>query len=298
MDFRPGYFYLLKTIWKELLIPKLPTILANTLKQTPCWPGLAPSRDYIRPSYKHISLDAPQVSRLKALGRQNQVKSLHPILAMAANLTLWQTFAAAEIACDSPISVRDSALGHPTISGNYVANVESRISCTEDGNEQFWERARDFSAWLSSDTGRRQAKFAMGMLAYVPDGENDVPPDSPSPTGWETFLLDKMTRAPSSSLEVSNLGYTELPPQASSIVFAQTPSPFIAPVLINALGHPGGLELVVCWREGAFVYEGTDMTDFTRTYQAVLVYLADIDRDRATITFSDLREAVVALTER
>jgi hypothetical protein len=107
-----------------------------------------------------------------------------------------------------------------------------------------------------------------------------------------------MTRAPSSSLKISNLGYTELPPQSSSIVFAQTPSPFNAPVLINALGHPGALELVVCWREGAFAFEAKSIAEFTRTYRAVLVSPADMDGDKETITFNDIREAVVAPADR
>jgi hypothetical protein len=299
IDCRPGYLYMLNVIWKELLIPKLPTFLFNTFKQTPCWPGRAASSHEHRQMFQHIALDAPQVTRLKAMGRKHQVHTLHPILEMAAVVALWQTFAASEIAYDAPISVRDTARGHPTVSGNYVANLESRISCSTDGGEQFWDKTRDFSAWLSSDAGRRQAISVMGMLVHIPDGANDVAPDSPTPTGWETFLLDKMTRAPSSSLEVSNLGYTRLPPHAERVVFAQTPSPFIPPLVINAVGHERGLELIVCWREGTFAYEGEGGADFAKAYEAVLVYLADLDADNGSVnagslSFNDIKEAILA----
>lgn len=297
VDCRPGYLYMLNVIWKELLVPKLPAFLSNPLKQTPCWPGQPASAGNLRAMYKHITLGSNQVARLKALGKANQVNTLHPILEMAAVVALWQTFGAREIAYDTPISVRDSSLGHPPMTGNYVANLESRISCSADGGERFWDKTREFSTWLSSDTGRRQAISAMGMLVHIPDGQNDVAPDSPTPTGWETFLLDKMSRAPSSSLEVSNLGYTQLPPNAQSVVFAQTPSPFIPPVVINAVGHQRGLELVVCGREGAFASDCKDVADFGRTYQAVLGYLADFRQDEAqadtsNMSFSDIKEAV------
>lgn len=303
IDCRPGYLYMLNVIWKELLVPKLPTFLSDTLKQTPCWPARTASTGATRQMFKRITLDPQQVNRLKAVGRTHQVNTLHPILEMAAVVALWQTFTASEIAYDTPISVRDTARGHPPISGNYVANLEYRISCSPEGNEQFWNKTREFSAWLASDAGRKQAMSAMGMLVHIPDGVNDVGPDSPTPTGWETFLLDKVTRAPGSSLEVSNLGYTRLPPHAESVAFAQTPSPFIPPLVINAVGHERGLELVVCWREGAFSYAGKDMADFAKTYQAVLVYLADMDANNRpgtaeTLSFNDIREAVGALTNR
>lgn len=298
---RPGLLHMLKVVWRELLVPKLPGFLSRILGRTPCWPGRAPSTAAVgqRQTFKHISLTAHQVTSLKALGKANQVKTLHPILEMAAVVALWQTFSATEIALDSPMSVRDAAQGHPLISGNYIANVEFRVSCSSNGMERFWDKAREFATWLSSEKGRQQARSAMGMLAYVPDGENMVTLDSPAPTGWETFLLDKSTRPPSSSFEVSNLGYTELPPRASSIAFAQTPSPFIAPVVINALGHGSGLDVVVCWREGAFVYDTKHPVDFVETYRAVLVYLSELgtdsaSRDDGSLTFRDVREAVTA----
>lgn len=298
IDCRPGYKYMLNVIWKELLIPKFPTFLSNTLKQTPCWPGRPAAAGDNRPMFNHIKLDAEQVTNLKAVGRTNQVNTLHPILEMADVFALWRTFGASEIAYDTPISVRDNNLGHPPISGNYVANLESRTSCSTDGNNKFWDKTREFSAWLSSNAGKRQAISAMGMLVYIPDGENDVAPDSPTPTGWETFLRDKLSRAPSSSLEVSNLGYTELPPRAQSVAFAQTPSPFIPPMVINAVGHKRGLELVICGREGAFTTEGKDMADFAKAYQAVLAYLADLTEgdgsdDTGNVTFAGIKGAVI-----
>jgi hypothetical protein len=221
------------------------------------------------------------------------VDTLQPILEMAVVVSLWLTFGAHEIAYGTPISIRDAARG-PLLTGNYVSNLESRISCSTTGDDDFWERARESAIWLKSDAGRRQAISAMGMLAHIPDGLNDVPSDSPTPTGWETFLVDKKTRAPGTSFEVSNLGYTRLPPSARSVTFAQTPN-LATPVCINAIGHTGGLSMLVGWRAGAYAQGDLDGGDFAKVFESVLSLLArdgpgDTKGSNDRMTFDDIRK--------
>lgn len=294
VDTRPGYRYMTNVIWNELIVPKLPSFISARVKQAPSWPGRPPLIREARRSYAYISLDATQTSNLKANGKCHQVDTLHPILEMAAVVALWSTFNASEIVCSTPISIRDTARGHPSITGNYVGNLETRHG-SANGDDDFWARTRECSTWLKSDSGRRQAISAMGMLAHIPDGLNDVEPSSSTPTGWESFLVDKMSRAPSTSLEVSNLGYVRLSPSAESVTFAQTPSP-ATPVVVNAVGHPNGLSLLVCWRAGAFAQGDLDVGDFAKAFKAVVSGLAR-DRSAATeplvhLSFDDIRKTI------
>ena len=291
VDTRPGYRYMANVIWKELVIPKLPNFLAAAVRQAPCWPGRPPAARNASRSYKHVFLDAVQTVNLKANGKRHRVDTLHPILEMAAVAALWITFGATQIAHSTPISLRDVARGHPSLTGNYVGILESVFSVNSE--DDFWEQARAFSTWLRSDTGREQAISAMGMLSHIPDGLNDVVSDSPTPTGWETFLLDKVARTPSTSLEVSNLGYTRLPPSVEGVTFAQTPSP-ATPVVVNAVGHPNGLSLLVCWRKGAYAQDGLDVGDFAQHLEAVIRFLAQSETDETRHieehpTFADIR---------
>ncbi|GHJ86248.1 hypothetical protein NliqN6_2650 [Naganishia liquefaciens] len=293
VDTRPGYRYMANVIWTELIVPKLPTYIAASVRQAPCWPGRPPAvRNALR-CYKHIILDSATTASLKANGKRHRVNTLHPILETAAVVALWITFGATEIAHNTPMSVRDVSRGHPLMTGNYVSNLENR--CSIRGEDDFWEKSCAFSTWLKSDVAQRQAISAMGMLAHIPDGINDLALDSSTPTGWESFLKDKMARSPSTSLEVSNLGYTGLPPCVQGVTFAQTPSP-ATPVVVNAVGTPNGLSLLVCWRDGAYGQDGLDVGDFAQVYETVLGFLAqpelEIDeaRDiRYHPTFADIR---------
>lgn len=294
VDCRPGYGYMSKVIWNELVVPKLPSFIADAVKQVPAWPGRPPSDREVHRSYRLVSLDPSQTAKLKANGKRHGVDTLHPILEMAAAVSLWLTFGACEIATNTPISLRDVSRGHPIFTGNFSSNLESRISCSSTGNDDFWQRAREFGMRLKSDAGRRQAISAMGMLAHIPDGLNDVPSDSPTPTGWETFLVDKMTRAPGASFEVSNLGYTPLPQSTRSVTFAQTAN-LALPVCINAIGHGSGLSLLIGWRAGAYAQGDLDGGDFAKVFENVLSLLARDEGDDAQdsndrLTFDDIRK--------
>ncbi|KAJ9112551.1 hypothetical protein QFC19_000568 [Naganishia cerealis] len=138
------------------------------------------------------------------------------------------------------------------------------------------------------------------MLVHIPDKQNEVGNESPVPTGWETFLVNKAPRAPGSSLEVSNLGYfRQLPPSATNVAFAQTPHIFGAPFFANAVGHQGGVDFVVCWREAEFVLDNDKkMDDFASAFEAVLRYLAEqndgnqLMEDGNSLSFADSRKAV------
>lgn len=310
IDCRPGYGFMLGVIWNEIVIPRLPRFIANRMKPTACWPGVPPQAG--PPSqqiYKYFSVKSRALANIKALGKQHHVDTLHPIFEMAAVVALWCTAqdpkpsSPLKVVHSTPISLRDQALSHPIISGNYVAGLDANISCSADGEQSFWQETRKYAEWLRSTEGKQQAIQTMGMLVHIPDGENKVESESCTPTGWEIFLSDKASRAPGASIEVSNLGYlARLPPSVISITFAQTPNIFGPPIIVNAVGHGAGTEFVVCWRKDAFALgEGKSMENFVRTFAALLAFLADHEQDDSStegetpLSFADLRHAVTNL---
>ncbi|KAJ9124461.1 hypothetical protein QFC24_003251 [Naganishia onofrii] len=307
IDCRPGYGFMLNVVWNELVIPQLPYFIANRLKQIACWPGVPPQAGpTAQQNYKHLTLSSETLAKLKTIGKRHQVDTLHPVFEIAAVVSLWCTVvdsgrsAPFKVVHSTPISIRDQALSHPSISGNYVAGLDAEISCLPNGEQSFWQETRKYAEWLRSTEGRQQAIQTMGMLVHIPDGQNEIDADSPVPTGWETFLLNKASRAPAASIEVSNLGYlSRLPPAATSVTFAQIPNIFGPPIVINAVGHTAGTDFVFCWRKDAFVLgKGKKMDDFVRTFAAVLAFLAEREQkdlslqDEDALSFADVRHAV------
>ncbi|KAJ9123219.1 hypothetical protein QFC22_001413 [Naganishia vaughanmartiniae] len=305
VDCRPGYGFMMGVIWNELLIPRLPEFIAKRVKRTACWPGVPPLAGLPgQQIHRHLSLSSRTLAKLKATGKRHQVDTLHPIFEIAAVAALWCTIVDSErpspliVGHSTPISIRDGLLSHPIISGNYVAGLDTEVSCSAHGEESFWQETRKYAEWLRSTEGRQKAIQTMGMLVHIPDGQNEVDAGSPAPTGWETFLLDKASRAPAASIEVSNLGYLpRLPPSASSVTLAQT-NIFGPPIIVNAVGHATGTDFVICWRTDAFALsKGKKMEDFVRAFAAVLECLAEEKQEHSTqgetsLSFADLRDAV------
>ncbi|KAJ9107537.1 hypothetical protein QFC21_000995 [Naganishia friedmannii] len=305
IDCKPSYGFMLRVVWNELVIPRLPNFIAKRVKQTACWPGVPPQAGPPgQQVYRHLALSLRALANLKAMGKRHQVDTLHPIFEIAAVVALWCTSAKSErpsslkVVHSTPISIRDQALSFPSISGNYVASLDADIYCSNNGEQSFWQEAKKYAEWLRSTEGGQQAVQAMGMLVHIPDGQNKVDGESPAPTGWETFLLNKASRAPSASIEVSNLGHLpRLPPTATSVIFAQTKNIFGPPIIVNAIGHAAGTDFVVCWRKDAFALgKDQEMEDFVRTFAAVLAFLAEQEPQdlsaevETSLSFADLRK--------
>jgi hypothetical protein len=190
-----------------------------------------------------------------------------------------------EIVHSAPISFRQTSLGHPPISGNYVSPLfETRMSCARDGKSLFWQEAQEYARWLHSSAGRKRALHILGSLRFLPDGRNkDADEDSAAPTIWETFFLERSERAPSDSYGVSNLGYAKRPPGTIGMAWSQSATRFLSPAYFNIVGHEGGLDITVSWLKGAWANEnGYDVrAHLAYTYKGVLEVLTGKAEDAA-----------------
>jgi len=161
------------------------------------------------------------------------------------------------MAVQTPSSIRDvKGKGHGYCTANYTGS--NTLNFLPQDNTSFWEEARKIKKDLTSPSAKAQALHSFGLLAYIPDPDPnptqnpDYKPNEKTPTGWETFLLNKSSSETPffGSLGVSNLGYVNLPEGAVDIVWSQAISPFAPVYEINLGSCEKGLRAVTLWREG------------------------------------------------
>ncbi|KAJ9123220.1 hypothetical protein QFC22_001414 [Naganishia vaughanmartiniae] len=318
----PSIVYIVIQIWLELVIPALPRFLARLVVSEPCWPAAPPRSTSTMASPKdvqrfdHFHLTSRQLHALKALGKRNGVPTLHPTLQLAAVIAHWIVIDSlaglsratkcrdtpSEIVHDTLISVRSSRLGHPSMSGNYISVLENRLRCpTTDTDVNIWSEVRKYASWLHCDEGRKRSLYLLGSLQFIPDRQNRVQDDSPTPTGWEEFLLERAKRAPPESLSVSNLGYTACPPGSIGVAWCESATILQSPFMLNIIVHSEGLDVTFSWMKGAWSEPscGRDPGDgFAETYRKVLLALSEIGEhdlkgyDETDMTFWDIRARI------
>lgn len=213
VDLRPSYAHMARVIFAELVVPRLPAFL-QPKPSPPCWPNppLLKPLDQTT-AIKHLSIPRIVVAVIKREAGCNYIKTLHPTLhtaALASFVIALSKHCATDDAIlpplvgQTPLSIRSSALGHPSATGNYVDDLptSSRPSAFSL-DTPFWPACRDYAARLAS---RPKGQSGMGMLAFIPD-----PPLSGAEgerTGWEKYIEEKCGSSNpfSGSFEVSNLG--------------------------------------------------------------------------------------------
>jgi hypothetical protein len=244
MDIRPSWYQLIREFGKAVILPMLPSFL----KPAPVvvWPG--PVQPIPTPHVKLMELPVDVVADIKRVAREHGVSTLHPVLHASALAALARTFlnegdTGKYIITDTPISLRDTSLGHPTITGNYVGDFTHTY--THPYQQSFWDLARGFAKDQSDPVIRSEANAAIGMLGYLPD----FPPAQVAKsgvrageTGWEKYLRERFeAKCPfSASLELSNLGLLAVPGGENillapdlRVVWAQTPSAIGASICLN-----------------------------------------------------------------
>lgn len=312
LNCRPSLGFILHQIWYELVVPTLPRAIQSICELKSCWPATPPKPikcmdEGDAQAFDHVHLTMDRLQRLKHHGKRNGIMTLHPTLQIAAAVALWivvgngsdkGTLAhkqALELAHASPISYRQTSLGHSPISGNYIGQIETHTTATD--KLLFWQTVQQYASWLHSPAGRRRGLQLIGSLRYIPDGENKGDVNSVAPTGWESFFLERSQRVPLESFSVSNLGYSERPPGSIAMAWSQTPSLLQPPAFINIIGHEGGIDITVSrlacvWADA----DGYDPREHLATmYQKVLEALADMAEDdvagngAAGLTFGTIR---------
>ncbi|TRM55407.1 hypothetical protein BD626DRAFT_75750 [Schizophyllum amplum] len=229
LDIRPSYAHLLPIVLQELVVPRLPTFLQRYIKSAKAWPAgyvqAARSPADCEWDLSLLELSGSLVASLKSMGKERGVPTLHPLLKVAYLVAMWAVFghdaASFTLQANTPRSERNAFLGHAHCTANYTTSIDVQVhpASTDD----FWTIAQRIASELSSPQGIQKGRYAMGMLSFVPDPVPDPSKDTDRPTGWEEFCLDKAHSSEpfGGSLEVSNLGYVDLPPGAEDVAWSQ-----------------------------------------------------------------------------
>lgn len=165
------------------------------------------------------------------------------------------------------------------------------ISVRIDGRREFARRqahTQPLTRTVSSDYGRAQGRYGVGVLAYLPD-----PPPSEStesPTGWEAWLREKADsgQAFNVSFDISNLGRITFPTRSSvvEVAWALRP-PVIGPLFeVDVCGLSGSTEgtmeqlrpvsdLTMCigWNRGVLSEDGSREQVFVDTVKKCIELL-------------------------
>jgi hypothetical protein len=254
--YKPSISFLLPIIYREKIIPLLPTWLSSYLRP-PTWPTTIDKHPSTAPwDFSILFLPPQTIKDVSRKGKEVGVNTLHPILKVAYLQAMRDTYGPASpdavFIGESPRSERsdDPADGHSYLAGNYV----SASSWTLPQSGEFWEWCKSYSTYLRT-TGISDGRQAIGLLAYLPDPPSFKSDDKRRATGWEDDYLTEFEAGQntySQSLSFSNLGRVSLESmgRAEDLVWGFPGSPFAPPLSVALVGHEDGLRVYTTWREG------------------------------------------------
>lgn len=272
-EYKPSVSHLLPIVYREMIVPKLPSWLQYYLRPATSWPASIDRHPSTAPwDFSVFSLSPDQLKAVSDAGKRCGVKTLHPILHVAylqAIRNVYGSKAPGTIFIgSSPRNERDTTQGHSYLAGNYSSSVD----WTLPDSATFWQACLQYSQYLHSSSGISAGRQAMGMLAYLPDSSTSSN-DPKRATGWEdhyTTKFEKGENTYSQSLSFSNLGRTPLPPKATDLVWGFPGSPFAPPISVALVGHERGLRVYTTWRDGCPVTKG-EVKAVEEAFKAILV---------------------------
>jgi len=257
-EYKPSLGFLLPIIYREKVIPALPTWLSTYLRPSPTWPANIDEHPSTAPwDFSVLSIDPTTVKAISATGKRKGVKTLHPVLKVAYLQAMREVYGPSSPGCvfvgESPRNERSNnpGDGHSYLAGNYVSAASWTLPSTGD----FWEWCNTYSTYLST-TGISDGRQSIGLLSYLPDPDPPAKSDDPRrSTGWEDDYLTKFenrTNTYSQSLSFSNLGRVSLAKASGAVdlVWGFPGSPFAPPLSLAVVGHEAGLRIYTTWREG------------------------------------------------
>ncbi|GAA5891673.1 hypothetical protein JCM5296_005507 [Sporobolomyces johnsonii] len=300
VDVRPSTLHLVRIVFSEIIAPRLPSFIRP--KAPSIWPNppLCPPCDQPT-ALKLLTLPASLAGGLSTTSKSHSVATLHPLLYTAALAAIAcsvspSSSAPLQLLGQTPISLRSPALDHPSATGNYASPAEQLHSIISASTTSFWSLCRSYAAHLALPSTRQAAKEAMGMLAYIPDGDASVRDERTGQvleqrTGWEQWLEEGMAKDEpwKGSFEVSNLA--RLPSTGweaeglKGVCWAQAGSASGAALQLNAVSAGGDLAITITWRKGA-IDDGV-VDGIWATYEHLLRRLA-VDGVAEEATLADL----------
>ncbi|KAL8278940.1 hypothetical protein RQP46_008609 [Phenoliferia psychrophenolica] len=247
VDVRPSLKLIIGTVYKELLLPKLPAFLGPA--SLPIFPPLAPTVGVGAPHDQPTALLSASIpfsttSALKAAGKSHGINTLHPLLhgCLIAALVLATPVDSPPSSLDTftPISIRSPTL-HPTSTGNYVAALKMQYSLTRQSS--FWDLCRETATRLADPAVRAEATGLTGMMGWVPDGP---------PNGWVKFMEEKRDAQPSKRESVihSNVGVIGAP-EGVEVAWTHNSTAYGPRFTVSTCSTRGGaLAITLTWLAG------------------------------------------------
>ncbi|SCZ89299.1 BZ3500_MvSof-1268-A1-R1_Chr1-1g01090 [Microbotryum saponariae] len=303
---RMHWSFMAGMMWAEVIRPFLPFRLIASKRAT-----VLPNPPFVPPyqqltELRIIRLPNELMARIKARARANGVSTLHPVLLTALFASLLshrnnrddeKDLMMDEILLETPVSVRDVALGHPITTGNYVAAISTPPSFKAATlSTRFYSLTRSCASYLSSPVERTRAEQMMLTLSLVPDPASAAEAPVEQGTGWETWLRKKMENEVgtwSCTIDASNLGVFPVPKDVAEEIevlgWAQPGSAMGAAIGSNIMSSPAnGGELVVtlCYRRGTI--KDALLDHICGNFPRVLERLGRADDSDEGITLADL----------
>lgn len=289
VNVKPTFPAMLRLVKDELIKPKLRPILPP---RPPKLVPYSPPYDYQPVKTALLRVPPASIAALKALAKAHGLATLHPLLhgAVLAALTLASPVAAklkagkkGRLNSITPISVRDTKLGHPLITGNYISalSMDQSVGLTSD----FFVLCRQFATRLNSSAGRAAAKHLMGAVALIPNPK----PKSIKPatvdkqgnkvypiTGIDAYMMDHRDGVIPSEGDVAISNLTVFPKtgwegDGFEVCWGQTVGPYEGPLTVSIMSIVGGdLTIASNWIGGT------------------------MDKDRMAVDYAELLEKVIA----
>lgn len=284
----PSLGFLLPVVFRELVLPRFPRFVQSPFLASDPWPGARPG-DPLTCGWDILLLSLPSelIAKTKEAGAARGVSTLHPLLKMAYCAAMWRVFAKTtlHITVDTARSERDEALGHAGITHNYVSST--MWDATLAGGDLFWARTKEL-AHAVGPAGVLPGRMTMGLLRHVPDPEVDesAPGFDPArPTGWEKYFVERAQSGTPfrDSMAMSNLGRVTLPQGASDAWWGQTATPFGSAIMVNAVGHEGGVRI-----SSAFRLIAADAEQTAAVHATMVRVLERMAREGKDITLAEI----------
>ncbi|WVF68845.1 hypothetical protein IAT40_003618 [Kwoniella sp. CBS 6097] len=288
LPMKPSMGYILPLIFQKIILPMFPSFVQNYFRPISPWPASAIREPPLGcpPGLSVYSIPASDVAAIKTLSKAKGIPTLHGLFKTAFVSAIWAIYRHTAtdpkfvVSASTPRSERDSALGHPLCTGNYISSHKIQLEPT--ATENFWTFAKRISDDLLDPRAISHGRMGLGSLAFVPDGELDGEggKDLLKPTKWEEFFLNGASSSQpfGESLNLSNLGVCKLPEGTRDLVWGQYASPFTAALCVAMIGHQGGLRLVTTWREGSAVTK-EEIKEVEHVFHRILRRLIDGQED-------------------
>ncbi len=256
--------------------PPLPKMLEDTIPIVPPegwkppspatdqWPGKMVAKSPLDcPGvrvYHDLSVDT--VDDLRAQGKVNGIKSLHPILATAYYISLHHVLSprlpqSFTTTWQTPINERQAELGHPLLTYNYYSLVNSSFSAV-DPSASFWQLAKEHYSRITDPDAIQEGRYGFSML------------HSPKVIGPKAALERARSETPLPCTgDITNLTKVNLPPGSDDLRWTASVSPFLGAVEVHLIGHEGGIRADTGFRDGCATHR-TEMQRVGRLWQEVI----------------------------